>query len=65
MLPRGVLRGLKDALSHCDVTGLMRAGAIIAGFIMTATGYLVGNAALFIRCFSVSIFIAAQKRESV
>src|SRR6266849_7023414 len=43
VLPQGVLRGLKDALFHRDVTGLMRAGAIIAGFIMTAAGYLVGS----------------------
>ena len=46
ILPRGVFRGLRDALFHRDVTGLMRAGAIVAGFIMTAVGYLVGNAAL-------------------
>jgi GT2 family glycosyltransferase len=47
-LPRGVLRGLRETLFRCDVTGLMRAGTIIAGLIMTVTGYLVGNATL---CF--------------
>jgi len=51
VLPRGVFRGLKDTLFHGDVAGLMRAGAIIAGFVMTASGYLAGSVTLafFIR----------------
>ena len=40
-LPRGVARGLSDAL-HGDVAGLGRAGAIVVGLLVTTTGYLVG-----------------------
>jgi glucosyl-dolichyl phosphate glucuronosyltransferase len=42
-LPRGIARGLADALLHHDPAGLARAGAIVAGLVITATGYLVGN----------------------
>jgi glycosyltransferase involved in cell wall biosynthesis len=42
-LPRGVMRGLTDALFHRDPTGLVRAGAIVVGFVVTMTGYLVGT----------------------
>ncbi len=43
VLPRGVVRGLTDALFHRDLAGFARAGAIVIGLIMTATGYLVGS----------------------
>jgi glycosyltransferase involved in cell wall biosynthesis len=43
VLPRGVVRGLVDALFHRDSTGFSRAGAIVAGLTMTTTGYLVGS----------------------
>jgi glycosyltransferase involved in cell wall biosynthesis len=42
-LPRGIVRGLADALLHHDLAGLARAGAIIAGLVLTAVGYLVGS----------------------
>ncbi|HET7641021.1 MAG TPA: hypothetical protein VFK47_20090, partial [Ktedonobacteraceae bacterium] len=42
-LPRGIARGLADALLHHDPAGLARAGAIVAGLVITATGYLLGN----------------------
>ncbi|MEO5574739.1 MAG: glycosyltransferase family 2 protein, partial [Gaiellaceae bacterium] len=41
-LPRGVARGISDALRG-DVAGLGRAGAIVAGLLVTTTGYLVGT----------------------
>src|SRR5262249_43443538 len=41
-LPRGVARGVADTLLHGDSKGLARAGAIIAGFVVTAAGYLTG-----------------------
>ncbi|MGO4684337.1 glycosyltransferase family 2 protein [Hyphomicrobium sp. 2TAF46] len=44
-LPRGVLRGLGDALRG-DVTGILRAMAIVSGFTATALGYLSGKQAL-------------------
>ncbi len=40
ILPKGILRGIMDALFHLDLTGLLRAGAIIAGLVLTTTGYL-------------------------
>src|SRR3954451_10436242 len=42
VLPRGVLRGLRDAVLRSAPAGLGRAGAIIAGFGVTAAGYLTG-----------------------
>ncbi len=42
-LPRGLVRGLADALLHHDLTGLARAGAIVAGFVITTVGYIVGS----------------------
>lgn len=42
VLPRGVARGLTDALVRRDPMGLARAGAIIAGLLFTTIGYLVG-----------------------
>ncbi len=41
-LPWGVVRGLRDSLFHLDMKGIMRAGAIAYGFVMTTTGYMVG-----------------------
>ena len=41
-LPLGVLRNLTDALFHRDPAGFLRAGAIIAGLMMTIVGYLKG-----------------------
>ena len=43
-LPAGVARGLREAIVCRDVDGLKRAGAIIAGFSMTAAGFLEGRA---------------------
>jgi GT2 family glycosyltransferase len=42
VLPRGVLRGLGQALRG-DFSGLQRAAAIVAGLGLTAAGYLVGK----------------------
>lgn len=43
-LPRGVLRGLRDAL-HGDLAGLRRAGAIVLGLATTTLGYASGRLA--------------------
>ena len=40
VLPRGVMKGLGDTFFHGDISGLARAGAIIAGLVTTAAGYL-------------------------
>jgi glucosyl-dolichyl phosphate glucuronosyltransferase len=39
-LPKGILRGLIDGFIHLDPAGFLRAGAIIAGLVITAAGYL-------------------------
>lgn len=39
ILPTGVLRGLRDAIRG-DLSGLLRAGAIVAGLAITSGGYL-------------------------
>lgn len=41
-LPRGVARGLADAIQHGDLVGLERACAIVVGLTMTTMGYLAG-----------------------
>jgi len=46
-LPQGIIRGLKDTLLYRREAGFERAGAIIAGFAITAAGYLMG--AMFVR----------------
>jgi GT2 family glycosyltransferase len=43
-LPAGVLRGVRDALRG-DVAGLSRAAHIVAGLVLTASGYAAGTAA--------------------
>jgi GT2 family glycosyltransferase len=42
-LPRGVARGLRDAVVHRDLAGLARAGAIVIGLGTTAAGYAAGR----------------------
>lgn len=42
-LPRGVVRGIADTVRHRDRSGLPRAGAIVAGFLATAAGYVGGR----------------------
>ena len=41
-LLKGISRGITDALFHCDLTGLLRAGVIIVGLALTSLGFLVG-----------------------
>jgi glycosyltransferase involved in cell wall biosynthesis len=46
VLPAGVGRGLRDAIVERDVSGLLRAGAIVGGFGATALGYAAAHARL-------------------
>jgi len=41
-LPRGILRGLIDTLAGRDPAGVLRAGAIVAGLLLTTSGYGIG-----------------------
>jgi GT2 family glycosyltransferase len=50
-LPRGVLRGITDGILRRDTAGFLRAGAIIAGLLITTAGYTVGTIS---QCFAVS-----------
>jgi glucosyl-dolichyl phosphate glucuronosyltransferase len=42
-LPHGVVRNLIDVLFHDDLTGLLRAGAIVVGLAVTIVGYFMGR----------------------
>ncbi len=44
-LPSGIMRNLAKAFFHNDLTGFLRVGAIIAGLVITASGYVVGSVA--------------------
>ncbi len=46
MLPSGVARGVWDGLVHFDVSGFMKAGAIIFGLFLTTSGYVSGKFSL-------------------
>lgn len=41
-LPSGVWRGLGDTLARHDLSGILRAGAIVAGLGVTTAGYAIG-----------------------
>ncbi len=41
-LPLGVMNGITDCLFRHDLTGLQRAGAILAGLATTTAGYVMG-----------------------
>jgi GT2 family glycosyltransferase len=42
-LPKGVMRGISDAILHGDMTGVRRAVAIISGLTITTAGFLTGS----------------------
>ena len=44
VLPRGVLRGVADAIVRGEPSGIARAGAIVAGLAVTTVGFVVGSA---------------------
>ncbi len=56
-LPRGGIQSLKDALLYHDLTGFARAGAIVVGLAVTAAGYLIGSALLWITKFKNIIVV--------
>lgn len=43
VLPRGVLRGISQVVSHRDPAGLARSLVIVAGLIVTTSGYVRGS----------------------
>jgi len=42
-LPLGIVRGAADGLFRFDITGWLRACAILTGFVTTVGGYMVGT----------------------
>ena len=58
-LPQGIARGLVKALFHLDLTGFVRAGAILVGLAMTTAGYVVGST--FLRVAKSSGFRAKEE----
>jgi glucosyl-dolichyl phosphate glucuronosyltransferase len=44
VLPRGMVRGVVDALAHGDPAGLGRSAMIAVGLAVTTAGYMVGTA---------------------
>lgn len=45
-LPQGIIRDLLDVILLRDVSGAIRAGAIVVGLACTTAGYIVGNISL-------------------
>jgi GT2 family glycosyltransferase len=43
VLPRAVRRGVADCVLRRDSNGIARACAVVAGLVVTATGYLIGH----------------------
>jgi len=43
ILPSGIARGVRDAVTHRDMAGLVRAAAIVAGVAITTAGYAAGT----------------------
>ena len=43
VLPRAVLRGLSESVTHGRPVAATRAGAVVAGLAITAAGYMVGQ----------------------
>jgi GT2 family glycosyltransferase len=41
-LPRGVFSGLADAIGRGEAAGILRAGAIVVGFVTTCAGFGIG-----------------------
>jgi hypothetical protein len=52
-LPKGVLRGLADTVLHSDKAGFVRSFYIVAGLVVTTTGYVTGK---------MSVLDAARER---
>jgi glucosyl-dolichyl phosphate glucuronosyltransferase len=47
VLPRGILRGVVEAITRGDAAGLGRSAMIAAGLAVTTAGYLVGTASRY------------------
>lgn len=62
VLPLGIIRGVTDALLHHDPAGLARAGAIVAAFMATLSGYVVGSAVTQIK--KLYLLSSPQRRKA-
>jgi GT2 family glycosyltransferase len=65
ILPRGVMRGVQDAIFRRDLAGLARSAAIVFGWVITTAGYVTGLASIAAtRCLSPTFKHSAQKSAS-
>lgn len=62
VLPLGIIRGVTDALLHHDPAGLARAGAIVAAFMATLSGYVVGSAVT--QTTKLYLLMSPQRRKA-
>jgi glycosyltransferase involved in cell wall biosynthesis len=60
-LPRGILRGVADAMLRHDLLGLARSGAIVCGLGLTAAGYMAGSLANVVGDGKRSIVLALAR----
>ena len=42
-LPKGIARGIRNTFRYGEVDGIKRAGSIVAGLMLTTSGYLIGK----------------------
>ena len=61
VLPLGIVRGITDCFLKGDVSGLQRAGAILAGLATTTAGYLLGTLARPIYTENQTSIVTIQK----
>ena len=53
-LPRGVMRGIADAIFHGDIAGIARAGAIVLGLTITTAGFITGQMVKSVEVLGIS-----------
>jgi glucosyl-dolichyl phosphate glucuronosyltransferase len=63
-LPKGIVHNLWLAISHGDMHGLTRAGAIVAGLSITVAGYATGTWKLWLRR-AVYTYLRAIRPEPI
>jgi glycosyltransferase involved in cell wall biosynthesis len=64
-LPRGIMRGLVDTFFRRDLTGVLRAGAIVVGLAITIVGYLIGSISSRIADFGEADLVHVRHPRSV
>jgi glycosyltransferase involved in cell wall biosynthesis len=63
VLPCGFVQGINTAFRHLDLMGLARAGSILAGLLITASGYLIGKLSFRRKEVAVPVPMALSPRS--